>query len=119
MRWDEDEHIWSTDGFYNIKYDEETATLKFRTSCFGILGFGADRWINMPYTFWELRPLEQSRTRLTLKAQHVTLEFTIQNDEICLSSLQDVPRSQKVQDNLLNVYMKPAAFIKVSSYSYQ
>ena len=45
---------WSTEGFYDIKFDEGKQTLSFRTVNFGIFALSAFRFCNLPLQNWEL-----------------------------------------------------------------
>ena len=45
---------WSSEGFYDIKFDEGKQTLSFRTISFGIFALSAFRFSNLPLQSWEL-----------------------------------------------------------------
>ena len=46
---------WSTEGFFDTKFDEGKQTLSFRTINFGIFALSAFRFSNLPLQSWELR----------------------------------------------------------------
>ena len=54
VRWQPEKKIWSTEGFYDIKFDEGKQTLSFRTISFGIFALSAFRFSNLPLQSWEL-----------------------------------------------------------------
>lgn len=54
VRWEHEHRYWSTEGFYDIKFDEGKQTLSFRTISFGIFALSAFRFSNLPLQSWEL-----------------------------------------------------------------
>lgn len=54
VRWEPEKQYWSTEGFYDTKFDEGKQTLSFRTISFGIFALSAFRFSNLPLQSWEL-----------------------------------------------------------------
>ena len=54
FRWEPAKRYWSTEGFYDIRFDEGKQTLSFRTISFGIFALSAFRFSNLPLQSWEL-----------------------------------------------------------------
>ena len=54
VRWEKDKKYWSTEGFYDTKFDEGKQTLTFRTISFGIFALSAFRFSNLPLQSWEM-----------------------------------------------------------------
>ena len=55
VRWEADKQYWSTEGFFDTKFDEGKQQLSFRTINFGIFALSAFRFSNLPLQSWELR----------------------------------------------------------------
>lgn len=55
-KWDDTANIWSTKHIHDVKYNEDKFTIQFRTGCFGLFGIAVNRYANVPYQTWELRP---------------------------------------------------------------
>ena len=55
VRWEAEKQHWSTEGFFDTKFDEGKQTLSFRTINFGIFALSAFRFSNLPLQSWELR----------------------------------------------------------------
>ena len=77
MRWEAEFRIWSTEGFHDIRFNEDSLQLSFKTTMFGIIGLGHNRWSNLPYQSWELRPNGQNGAILSLMAAMAVVEFTV------------------------------------------
>ncbi len=52
--WQPEDQYWSTEGFYDTKFDEGKQTLSFRTVSFGIFALSAFRFSNLPLQSWEI-----------------------------------------------------------------
>ena len=55
VKWEAEKGYWSTEGFFDVKFDEGKQTLSFRTINFGIFALSAFRFSNLPLQSWELR----------------------------------------------------------------
>jgi len=55
FRWEPGRQYWSSEGFFDVKFDEGKQTLSFRTINFGIFALSAFRFSNLPLQSWELR----------------------------------------------------------------
>ncbi|VDP15732.1 unnamed protein product, partial [Schistosoma margrebowiei] len=72
-RWDPEKLQWRTTGIQLIKFNEDDNTIVFNTSVFGTIAIFQDFHINMPFQYWELRPLPLRRNDLintTLQSIH-------------------------------------------------
>lgn len=70
--------VWSTDGFYDIRFREDSLQMSFRTTKFGIIGLAHNRWSNLPYQSWEIRPTGGPNSVIfILTAAMAVVEFTI------------------------------------------
>ncbi|CAH8542395.1 unnamed protein product [Schistosoma rodhaini] len=63
-RWDPEKLQWRTTGIQLIKFNEDDNTIVFSTSVFGTIAIFQDYHINMPFQYWELRPLPLRRNDL-------------------------------------------------------
>lgn len=84
--WIPEKKIWSTEGVYDVKYNEEKQNITFRTTRLGIHGLGAFKFINIPFQSWELKP-ETGRSAgggvvLTISAAIVQAEFIVRVFEL-------------------------------------
>lgn len=84
VRWQPEKKIWSTEGFYDIKFDEGKQTLSFRTISFGIFALSAFRFSNLPLQSWELSPVGKNKAVITLSAAAVQAEFEIGEGTVTL-----------------------------------
>ncbi|CAG7823625.1 unnamed protein product [Allacma fusca] len=152
--WDPVRRFWSTDGFYDIRFNEDQLHLTLRTSKFGIIGLGHNRYFkskelkqlilfvgilraattiknqhiiyciqiisrifsNLPYQSFELKPAGKNRCVFSLMAAMTAIEFTFENELVCVSSLQNVSNSDVVEASVLNKYMRPRHLIKALRY---
>ncbi|KAK4471228.1 hypothetical protein MN116_004559, partial [Schistosoma mekongi] len=63
-RWDAEKLQWRTTGIQLVRFNEDDNTVTFHTSVFGIMAIFQDYHINMPFQYWELRPLPLRRNEL-------------------------------------------------------
>ncbi|KAH8878473.1 GTP-binding protein 2 [Schistosoma japonicum] len=63
-RWDAEKLQWRTTGIQLVKFNEDDNTVTFHTSVFGIMAIFQDYHVNMPFQYWELRPLPLRRNAL-------------------------------------------------------
>lgn len=47
---------WSTRDIHDLKFNEDKLTVQFRTGRLGAFGFASNRYSNLPYQSWELKP---------------------------------------------------------------
>ncbi|XP_055598788.1 uncharacterized protein LOC129748273 [Uranotaenia lowii] len=47
---------WSTRDIHDVKFNEDRLTIQFRIGRLGAFGFAANRYSNLPYQSWELKP---------------------------------------------------------------
>jgi cancer susceptibility candidate protein 1 len=77
VAWDPSKRAWTTEGFYDVKFNESTLALSFRTVRFGNFAFGHNRWSNLPYQSWELRPMGRDKVCFSLIAAIAVIEFIV------------------------------------------
>ena len=78
-RWDERHACWRQEGFEAIQFKEEERELQFRTAFFGTLALLQDRYVNMPFQSWTLRPRAPGHCALTVIAaiNEVTIDIRV------------------------------------------
>ncbi|CAB4060013.1 CASC1 [Lepeophtheirus salmonis] len=105
VRWESEKGYWSTNGFYDIKFDEGKQTLSFRTLSFGIFALSAFRYSNLPLQSWELKPESENSALITLSAAAVQAEFLIGEGVITLKkfSCGNKPPVKGLQDKPMAV----------------
>ncbi|XP_059612710.1 uncharacterized protein LOC132259176, partial [Phlebotomus argentipes] len=81
---------WSTRDVHDVKFNEDKLTIQFRTGRLGCFGFAANRYSNLPYQTWELKPDFKipNAVTFTLTAAVVSIDMTILEDGVRLNSLQ-------------------------------
>lgn len=47
---------WSTRDIHDVKFNEDKLTIQFRIGRLGAIGFAANRYSNLPYQSWEMKP---------------------------------------------------------------
>ncbi|XP_076047226.1 dynein axonemal intermediate chain 7 homolog [Oratosquilla oratoria] len=108
--WDEERGYWSSDFFHDVKYNEDQCVLQVRTTRLGVLGLAMNRFANLPFQNWELRPNGLNSAVLSLTAAVVLAEIVITEGQVSLQLLQDGARS--VLTHLYGKFMKPKQLIK-------
>ena len=84
VRWEPNKQYWSTEGFFDTKFDEGKQMLSFRTINFGIFALSAFRFSNLPLQSWELRPEGENKCVIGLSAAAVQAEFEIGQGTVTL-----------------------------------
>ncbi|XP_066969371.1 dynein axonemal intermediate chain 7-like [Macrobrachium rosenbergii] len=112
--WDEVNRYWTNVYFQDVKYNEEQCVMQFRTTRLGVMGLAMNRYANLPFQSWELKPRGSDAVSLTLSAAVVQAEFTIMEGNVQLSNLQDGARS--ALSHLYNKPMKPKTLINTLQF---
>lgn len=83
-RWDEAHACWRQEGIEAIQFKEEERELQFRTAYFGTLALMQDRYVNMPFQSWTLRPRAPGHCALTIIAaiNEVTIDIRVRSSLI-------------------------------------
>ncbi|XP_062140315.1 uncharacterized protein LOC133848676 [Drosophila sulfurigaster albostrigata] len=70
---------WSTRDVHDTKFNEDKLSIQFRTGRLGIFGFALNKYSNMPYQTWDLRPdMKNLGTILfSFTASLISLDMTI------------------------------------------
>uniref|UniRef100_A0A1B0CYM2 Uncharacterized protein n=1 Tax=Phlebotomus papatasi TaxID=29031 RepID=A0A1B0CYM2_PHLPP len=81
---------WSTRDVHDVKFNEDKLTIQFRTGRLGCFGFAANRYSNLPYQTWELKPDFRfpNAVSFTLTAAVVSIDITILDNGVRLNSIQ-------------------------------
>ncbi|CAL1547102.1 unnamed protein product [Lymnaea stagnalis] len=108
-RWDYDRKLWSTKGFSDQNFNENTRTFSFKTTHFGTFCLLQDTHINMPFQSWTLRPHRLNSAVLTITAAILEVEIEIKDGLCALSQPKDRPELAHIIDRWLTT----AELIKV------
>lgn len=113
--WEPNKAYWSTDGFFDMKFDEGKQMLSFRTINFGIFALSAFRFSNLPLQSWEIRPESDNKCIVGLSAAAIQAEFEIGEGYVTLVKFSsgNKPPVKGIQDIPMKVseyFAKPAAF---------
>ncbi|EDV38571.2 uncharacterized protein Dana_GF19365, isoform C [Drosophila ananassae] len=70
---------WSTRDVHDTKFNEDKLSIQFRTGRLGIFGFALNKYSNMPYQTWDLRPdMKNPGTIIfSFTASLISLDMTI------------------------------------------
>ncbi|XP_053652417.1 dynein axonemal intermediate chain 7-like [Cherax quadricarinatus] len=113
--WDEKKRCWSNEYFHDVKYNEDQCVMQVRTTRLGVMGLAMNRFANLPFQSWELKPEGGHAVTLTLIAAVVVADFTIMEEgQVCLANLQDGART--ALSHLYGKPMKPNALIKTLQF---
>ncbi|XP_069178268.1 dynein axonemal intermediate chain 7 homolog isoform X2 [Procambarus clarkii] len=75
--WDDAKKCWSNEYFHDVKYNEDQCVMQVRTTRLGVMGLAMNRFANLPFQSWELKPEGGRAVTLTLIAAVVVAQFTI------------------------------------------
>lgn len=92
VHWDYENHHWSTQYIYEVKFNEEKQMLSFRAGKMTAFGLAVFKYNNFPYQSWELKPDFRGTTpqvTFGLTTSALVLEFIIRKNEICLTLLEN------------------------------
>ncbi|XP_037070537.1 dynein intermediate chain CFAP94, axonemal-like [Pollicipes pollicipes] len=84
VRWDDERTFWSTEGFYDSRYNEETYVLQSRTLRLGLFGLAVNRFSNLPYQSWAFTPTGVASAELSITAAVATVHLLVQDDLVSL-----------------------------------
>nr|XP_036232258.1 protein CASC1 [Bactrocera oleae] len=81
---------WSTRDVHDTKFNEEKLSLQFRTGRLGIFGLAMNRYSNMPYQTWEIRPDFKSSGTIffSFTASIISLDMNITSAGYCVNNFQ-------------------------------
>ncbi|XP_034477404.1 protein CASC1 [Drosophila innubila] len=70
---------WSTRDVHDTKFNEDKLSIQFRTGRLGIFGFALNKYSNMPYQTWDLRPDMKNLGTIifSFTASLISLDMTI------------------------------------------
>ncbi|KAM7349932.1 uncharacterized protein ACRADG_008658 isoform 2-T2 [Cochliomyia hominivorax] len=81
---------WSTRDVHDTKFNEDKLSIQFRTGRLGIFGFALNRYSNMPYQTWEIKPDLKCPGNIlfSFTASLVSLDITISSLGFCVNNFQ-------------------------------
>ncbi|KAL5277000.1 CASC1 family protein [Megaselia abdita] len=81
---------WSTRDVHDSKFNEDKLCIQFRTGRLGVFGFALNRYSNMPYQTWDIKPDTKNPGVIlfSLTASMVSLDVFITKDGYCVNSFQ-------------------------------
>lgn len=110
VQWNAEKKCWTDEYIVDCRFNEEKQNYTFRSGRLGIFGFMVQRYSNLPYQTWELRPESANTVLFNLTASTVVVDFKIKNDKVCIVQIQNAPSA--VLDHLIDVYMDAPVLIK-------
>ncbi|XP_037931726.1 uncharacterized protein LOC119666515, partial [Teleopsis dalmanni] len=81
---------WSTRDVHDTKFNEDKLSIQFRTGRLGIFGFALNRYSNMPYQAWEIKPdfKNPGSVLFSFTASIVSLDMSITSAGYCMNNFQ-------------------------------
>ncbi|KMZ10444.1 uncharacterized protein Dsimw501_GD17382 [Drosophila simulans] len=81
---------WSTRDVHDTKFNEDKLSIQFRTGRLGIFGFALNKYSNMPYQTWDLRPdMKNPGTIIfSFTASLISLDMTITKSGYTVNNFQ-------------------------------
>ncbi|XP_055842573.1 dynein axonemal intermediate chain 7 [Episyrphus balteatus] len=81
---------WSLRDIHDTKFNEDKLAIQFRAGCLGTFGFAMNRYCNMPYQTWELKPDVKlaGAIQFSFTASIISLDMTITSGGYCVNSFQ-------------------------------
>ncbi|XP_066587951.1 dynein axonemal intermediate chain 7-like isoform X2 [Prorops nasuta] len=117
--WMAEKKIWSTQFIHDIKFNEEQQMITFRTGRLGIHGLAANKFVNLPFQSWELKPDcgKNSKTGILLNiiGAAVQVEFIVREDTVCLSSM--IGGTCSALEDIIGRYMKIKSLMRTMQSS--
>ncbi|GFT07226.1 axonemal protein [Nephila pilipes] len=102
---------FTTIGFFETKYDEDTGHIFFKTNRFGIIGLLQRKYNNMPYQSWELsKGIENNTALLTITGMQVAIKINISKEGCCIQQIERDGKS--LFSDCYSVWMNPDGLIK-------
>ncbi|KAF8797303.1 dynein axonemal intermediate chain 7-like isoform X2 [Argiope bruennichi] len=102
---------FTTIGFFETKYDEDTGHIFFKTNQFGVIGFLQRKYNNMPYQSWELiKGKQQNTALLIITGMQAAIKIEISEEGCCIQQIERDGKS--LFSNSYSVWMSPDALIK-------
>ncbi|RDD38910.1 Protein CASC1 [Trichoplax sp. H2] len=108
-RWDDKNACWRFDGFNDVKYDEATKMIAFKIDFFGPIAIMQDKYLNLPFQFWEYTPLDLNHGKLLFMAAITEFEVEIK-DDVCRIKL--TAESPKEIELITDKWMSPQELMK-------
>ncbi|KAH8281343.1 hypothetical protein KR018_011457, partial [Drosophila ironensis] len=81
---------WSTRDVHDTKFNEDKLSIQYRTGRLGIFGFALNKYSNMPYQTWDLRPDFKSPGTIVFSftASLISLDMTITSAGYTVNNFQ-------------------------------
>ena len=81
---------WTTRDVHDVKFNEDKLTIQFRFGRLGMFGFAANRYSNLPYQTWELKPDPKGTGHVifSLTASIAGFEVTVKPEGFTVNSIQ-------------------------------
>ncbi|XP_055915568.1 dynein axonemal intermediate chain 7 isoform X2 [Eupeodes corollae] len=81
---------WSLRDIHDTKFNEDKLAIQFRAGCLGTFGFAMNRYCNMPYQTWELKPDQKitGAIQFSFTASIISMDMSITSGGYCVNSFQ-------------------------------
>lgn len=82
--WDTQEEKWSTEGITEIQWEPEMRKISFFSARLAAFSITQVRHLDLPYTYWSMRPVAPLVVELKIQAARYELHFVISEDGLRL-----------------------------------
>ncbi|XP_055374487.1 dynein axonemal intermediate chain 7 [Condylostylus longicornis] len=91
---------WSTRDVHDVRFNEDKLNIQFRTGRLGYFGFAANRYSNMPYQTWEIKPdiTTENTVLFSLTAAVINVDITVTKDGFCMTTFQGAPATNAINE---------------------
>lgn len=96
--WDASAEAWSIDGITEIAWEPEVRKVSFFSARLASFSITQERHLDLPYTWWCMRPLEPLVCQLTVQAARYQLQFVISEDGLRLKG-PDLPELRDLMND--------------------
>ncbi|XP_035216096.1 protein CASC1-like, partial [Stegodyphus dumicola] len=98
-------------GFFETKYDEDTGHISFKTNRFGVIALLQRRYNNMPYQSWELiSGNDENSASLAITGMHVALKIKIKSGKCCIENIEQDGKS--LFSDVYDIWRNPNLLVK-------
>ncbi|BFZ15946.1 hypothetical protein BsWGS_18985 [Bradybaena similaris] len=97
--WDPQREVWSNKAISEVTYTGDPPTVTFKIHNFGVLCLLEEKHINLPFSWWIMRPHAVNTAVLTIASPFVEIEIEIKNELCCLSGPKIRPELTSIRDH--------------------
>lgn len=93
------------------RFNEEKQTVSFRAGRTGSFGLAVNRYTNLPFQSWEVRPASGGGVVLSVTAATVLVEFAVRGDRAAMVQLQNA--TTVALQEMIGAYHRPDRLVRL------